>query len=207
MGNPIDDDDELAKWVGRVAGHFALAESHVELIFLTLLGTTWARSSAVFSFYKSTSTQRDAILRLAAVSRPEFVPRLKTTLQKYGALATRRNEFLHNPFGWDSAATPPTIYKMIRRHGHEKPFWRKPVTIEDAKTLVADIQALETELMLLGLDMAGITEQIMSGKPPPLPDTPSPPPPRRSLGLLNEPPRPPQDTDAEHPPQPESSED
>lgn len=75
---------------------------------------------------------------------------------------------------------------MLRRHGADFPFRRKTVTADDAKALAGDIKALNAELLVLGLDLAGITPDAW-GQPLSSPQTQPSLPPDQSQGSLHPP--------------------
>jgi hypothetical protein len=149
MLHPVDDDPVLASAIGRCSNHWTHAETILAWIFLSLTNTDIAVAVTVFSFFKSTRTQRDVLKKLAKISpfmTEDLRERLTQALKKYCALAEGRNQLLHNPIG---RSIENQTYIMLRSqtpvHG-EVPYQSKPISPSEIDELSNSIQAFNHDL-------------------------------------------------------------
>lgn len=152
MANPIEEDNELARAVGVLAGRWGLVEFYVEYIFTLLVGTSSRKASILFSFFKGVATQCDIVAHLLDET-PEVSDEARiiitSILKKYKHLAPERNGVIHFPFGWDRVGDERSIYKsMKRRKGPELSF-KKPTSAADIMELADRVNAINGEIASL----------------------------------------------------------
>ena len=150
MPHPVDDDPVMASAIGRCSNQWTHAETRLAGIFSNLTNTDIAIAVTVFSFFKSTKTQRDVLKKLAQISpfmTDELTKRLAQALKTYCALAEGRNELLHNPIG---RSIENEVYIMLRHrtpaHG-EIPYQAKPISPSEIDELSSNIKTLNLELL------------------------------------------------------------
>jgi hypothetical protein len=150
MPHPVDDDPIMASAIGRCSNQWTHAETRLAWIFSNLTNTDIAIAVTVFSFFKSTRTQRDVLKKLAKLSpfmTEELRERLTKSLKTYCALAEGRNQLLHNPIG---RSVENQVYIMLRSqtpaHG-ELPYHTKPISASEIDELSNSIKTLNLELL------------------------------------------------------------
>jgi hypothetical protein len=145
MANPIEEDPELARAVGVLAGRWGLVEVSVEILFGFLSGLSQRKATIMFSFFKAVNTQRD-IIRFMARETPTLssalLEQIDTCLNEYVSLAADRNAVIHYPFGWDSEVEPPAIYKMARTRSGEHLHTKRPMDAKSVMDLADRVNAL-----------------------------------------------------------------
>src|SRR5438045_7366203 len=105
----------MASAIGRCSNNWTHAEATLSSIFRHLTSTTLPVTVTVFSFFKSTRTQRDVIRKLCKITpfmTDELNTRLNDALKTYLGLAEERNELLHNPIG---RSVENQAYIMLRK--------------------------------------------------------------------------------------------
>lgn len=176
MANPIEDDPKLAQAVGILAGRWGLVEVMVELIFTTLSGMPHRKSTIIFSFFRNVSTQRDVIKFMALETPsvgPDLTQEISDRLKEYVDMAGERNSVIHFPFGWDSDASPPTIYKMARQRRGDELYTKVPMTDETVMELANRVGALHDELIKLQIAvMDALAASLGKSLTPPPSQTP-----------------------------------
>jgi hypothetical protein len=152
MANPIEDDPELARAVGLLAGRWGLVEFYVEFIFALLVGTDDRKAAILFSFFKGVGTQCD-IIRHLLDETPEVSDdaraRIITILKKYRELAPERNAILHYPFGWDSEGGERTIYKSATQRKGPELRLKKPTSAAAIIAVADRVDQLTDEIVHL----------------------------------------------------------
>jgi len=139
----------MASAIGRCSNQWTHAETILAWIFSSLTNTDIAIAVTVFSFFKSTSTQRDVLKKLSKMSpfmTKELKERLNQALKKYGALAEGRNQLLHNPIG---RSVENQIYIMLRTQTPAKgevPYQAKPISPSEINELSDSIKAFNLDL-------------------------------------------------------------
>jgi hypothetical protein len=156
MPHPVDDDPVMASAIGRCSNQWTHAETRLAWIFSHLTKTDIAIAVTVFSFFKSTRTQRDVLKKLAKISpfmTNELRDRLTQALRTYCALAEGRNQLLHNPIG---RSVENQVYIMLRSqtpvHG-ELPYQSKPIS-------PSEIDELSTNIKNFVLDLRDLEDSI-----------------------------------------------
>ncbi|WP_267428060.1 hypothetical protein [Methylobacterium sp. GC_Met_2] len=155
MGNPIEDDPELAAAVGRVASYWAHLEHHFASLFGALTGLDMTMAVTVFSYFRSARTQRDVILSSAKVSsrsEEKTFDRIKQVLSEYDRLAAVRNAIVHTPFGYETEGK--NLYRMERERVSQPgvfPYKKTPFTIQEVEGLLEPIKELIGNLRSLNL--------------------------------------------------------
>ncbi|MBA2125508.1 hypothetical protein DLM45_04615 [Hyphomicrobium methylovorum] len=153
MTGPFELDPDLAKELGLVTNAWSHLESNLTTLFCILSKLEMHVAAAIFDLFKSTPTQREALLRLAHLS-PRTGPHMetiKTLLKDYQKLAERRNEVAHNPFGVREQA----VYIMLKTKGkpgrYGIPYDTRNISSSEIKTLREDVSEFMDRLMLLNL--------------------------------------------------------
>jgi hypothetical protein len=147
--HPVDDDPVMASAIGRCSNQWTHAEATLAWIFSSLTKTDTAVAVTVFSFFKSTRTQRDVLKKLAKISpfmTNELKDRLTQALQRYCALAEGRNQLLHNPIG---RSVENQVYIMLRSQTPvpgEVPYRTKPISPSEIDELSANIKKFNSDL-------------------------------------------------------------
>lgn len=119
------------------------------MIFMELTEIDYAIAVTVFSFFKSTHTQRSVLKKLAkqvSFMTDELRDRLNGTLKAYLSLAEGRNELLHNPIG---RSVEHQVYIMLRSSAPlagETPYLAKPISPSEIDALSVKIKELVREL-------------------------------------------------------------
>lgn len=152
MANPIEDDPELARAVGLLAGRWGLVEFYVEFIFSLLVGTDGRKAAILFSFFKGVGTQCDIIRHLLDETpnvSDDARSRIISILKKYRELAPERNGVLHYPFGWDSEGAERTIYKSAKRRSGPELTFKKPTSASAIIELADRVNAVVGEIAQL----------------------------------------------------------
>jgi len=156
MPNPIEDDHELARAVGVLAGRWGLVEFYVEYIFTLLVGTNRRKASILFSFFKGVGTQCDIIRHMLDETpnvSDDASARIISILKNYARLAPERNGVIHYPFGWDSEGDERTIYKSMKRRTGPELSFKKPTSAADIMKLADRVNAITDEIAsLLSVD-------------------------------------------------------
>jgi len=156
--HPVDDDPVMASAIGRCSNHWTHAEATLAWIFSSLTKTDIAIAVTVFSFFKSTRTQRDVLTKLAKNSSfmtTELRDRLSQAMRAYLTLAEGRNQLLHNPIG---RSVENQVYIMLRNQTPvpgEVPYKAKPISPSEIDELSAKIKTFNADLRDL--------EQAVSG--------------------------------------------
>jgi hypothetical protein len=147
--HPVDDDPVMASAIGRCSNHWTHAETTLAWIFSSLTKTDIATAVTVFSFFKSSRTQRDVLKKLAKISpfmTTELRDRLAQVLRIYGNLAEARNQLLHNPIG---RSVEHQVYIMVRSATPvlgEVPYQTKPISPSEIDELSAKIKTFNDDL-------------------------------------------------------------
>jgi hypothetical protein len=149
MQHPVDDDPIMASAIGRCSNNWTHAESVLSWMFSHLTNTTPPVAVTVFSFFKSTRTQRDILTKLGKITpfmTDDLNSRLKDALKIYIALAEERNELLHNPIG---RSLENQVYIMLRTARPEPgaiPYHTKSITPAEIDDLSERIKNFNLEL-------------------------------------------------------------
>lgn len=149
MANPIEEDSELARSVGVLAGRWGLVEYYVEFIFALLVGTNDRKASILFSFFKGVGTQCDIVRHLldeTANVSDDARSRIISILKKYNELAPERNGVIHYPFGWDTEGGERTIYKSAKRRKGPELSFKKPTSAAAIMELAGRVDALTNDI-------------------------------------------------------------
>lgn len=155
MANPIDDNDQLAIAVGRSAGRWALVENAMETLFLQMIGTDSKRGSLLFRFFRNSNSQREVLTNLSSIylaEEEDLRTRLTNLLLIYKDLADRRNQLLHNAFGYDTSKEDLPIYQIRRAPGQEVPYKRFPITVGTITVFAAEARDLFDDLIRFKMD-------------------------------------------------------
>ena len=170
MGNPIDDDDELAMAVGRLAGRWGAVEFAVEILFLQISEMPWRKAVITFSMFKTISTQCDFINLIARETLwiDEKTRRsIRRLLKRFSKMSETRNHLVHYPFGYNSDSPAREIYKLQRDRGGSKQHLGKPTSAREIMSFARRVSRLGTALSKLHLRLIDASRHI---PPPPLPD-------------------------------------
>lgn len=174
MPNPIEEDDELAQAVGRVAGRWGMAEFEVESMFTWLLGAAHRQATIAFSFFKAVPTQVD-IIELLLDENPKLTAEERATckaaLRSFKAMSPERNSIIHYPFGYDSkSASGKELYKLRVRRKGEQLHWAEPTSHKEVMKFADRISVLNEHLRQANT----IVFEASHRKPPPPPLPPIP---------------------------------
>jgi hypothetical protein len=149
MANPIEDDPELARAVGLLAGRWGLVEFYVEYIFTLLAGTDDRKATILFSFFKGVGTQCEIVRQMLnetpGVSDDARALIIKI-LNRYSELAPDRNAVLHYPFGWDTQGGERTIYKSARQKKGPELRLKKPTSAAAIMVIADRVDQLTEEI-------------------------------------------------------------
>jgi hypothetical protein len=149
MTHPVDDDPAMASAIGRCSNNWTHAETALAMVFMELTGVDYAVAVTVFSFFKSTHTQRSVLKKLAKqvpFMTDELRDRLNGSLKAYLSLAEGRNELLHNPIG---RSVEHQVYIMLRSPtplAGKTPYLAKPISPSEIDVLSVKIKELVREL-------------------------------------------------------------
>lgn len=158
MANPIEDDPKLAQAVGILAGRWGLVEAAVELLFTTISGTPHRKATIIFSFFRNVNTQRD-VIRFMVRESPTLSEALATEingcLNTYAEMAAERNAVIHFPFGWDTDADTPTIYKMVRQRTGDELYIKSAMNADTVRALAERVTVLHDRLLVCLTDILG----------------------------------------------------
>ncbi|MGX1499459.1 hypothetical protein ACSSV1_004519 [Labrenzia sp. MBR-25] len=150
MPNPIDDNDDLAIALGRLAGRWGLVEFAVEMIFTFLSEMPERKATITFSFFKAVGTQKDIIEFMAEETEwlsDEMKSQIKTAVRKYSNMSGERNGYIHYPFGYDTEGDDEfEIYKAKRSRTGDELLQKKAVTPEMINTFVDRVRELQLEI-------------------------------------------------------------
>jgi len=170
MANPIDDNDDLAKALGRLAGRWGLAEFTVDMIFTLLSEMPERKATITFSFFRSTGTQKDVIHFMA--DETTWLPddtkeRVKAAVKKYADMAGTRNGFIHYPFGYDRQSENEfQIYKGKRSRTGDNLLQKKNVSPKMITEFCEEINTLYDELMECHREILDVRFQALRTQPP-----------------------------------------
>jgi hypothetical protein len=162
MASPLQADKELAAALGRATGAWALLESMLALLFAEITKLDFATAVAIFDFFKSTPTQRDVLLRVAKLSPRVDEPHramLVELMSDYQALAKRRNEIAHNPYGWADQEQGQAYIMLKDKALHAPgvfPYTTRNVTKEEIDKLTDDIDLFRFKLLAVRTGIAGL---------------------------------------------------
>lgn len=130
-------------------------ESNLTILFAMITKLDLNMAAAIFDFFKSTPTQRDALKRVAKLSKevsPEQRTLLNEVMKEYEGLAQRRNEIAHNPYGFQDT-TQTKVYLMLKTKGlpgpEGIPYMTRLIEVGEIDQLTADIHALRVKLLAL----------------------------------------------------------
>jgi hypothetical protein len=133
MAGPPEKDIHLAAALGRATGAWAMLEGVLTLLFAVLTKLNMGTASAIFDLLKSTAQQREVLVRMSKFSpraTDEHRATLRGLINEYGQLAERRNEVMHNPYGWADAAETSVFIalktkgpRVRRRPLHSAAYW------------------------------------------------------------------------------------
>jgi hypothetical protein len=149
MPHPVDDDPVMASAIGRCSNNWTHVETTLSRLFCYFTATKFEIAVTVFSFFKTSRTQRDVLRKLAQMApfmTEELNKRLKEVLRTYLALAEERNELLHNPIG---SSIENEVYIMLRRpppRPGELPYHAKPISPTEIDALSQRITVLNSDL-------------------------------------------------------------
>ncbi len=149
MPHPVDDDPAMASAIGRCSNNWTHAETVLAMIFMHLTETDYAIAVTVFSFFKSTRTQKDVLRKLAKLlpfMTADLRDQLTRSLKTYLSLAESRNQLLHNPIG---RSVEHQVYIMLRSPiplPGEVPYQVKPISPSEIDALSAEIKQFVRDL-------------------------------------------------------------
>lgn len=150
MAHPVDDNPELAAAIGRMTNKWGHVEYRLALIFSMLAGLDLATGPTIFDFFKSTSIQKQVLLRLARLA-PFCTDTITSTLEdvliEYENLAKERNEISHNPFGQTLEQELYIMVKLKKPKAGESVYFAKPIAIEDINSAAVKIEALTVKFL------------------------------------------------------------
>ena len=153
MTSPLKADKELAAALGRMTGAWSHIEVLLTMLFMLLTRMPFILAAGIFDFFRNTHMQSRVLKRVAelgTVYNETNRALLKEVLGEYQALADRRNELAHNPFGWSEPETLSGLYVMNKTQGKPGidgiPYQTRPVTVQEIDQLTADIEMCQIKL-------------------------------------------------------------
>lgn len=199
MPNPIETDFKLALALGRLAGRWGQAEFAVEMIYISLSEMPHRSAVISFSFHKSVATQKDVIFLL--VDETDWLNEnernnIKKVVKNFSELATKRNAWIHYPFGIDASSNEGKIYKVRRLRKGDSLYVKDPADQKAVLALANKITDLNKQLF----EANTLLMRAYARKQEPQPHN-------RNLSTLTSNPRERQERPVRHSPRLQSSED
>jgi hypothetical protein len=167
MAGPLDADKDLAAALGRMTGTWSHLQFMLGLIFQKATGLSPKMSDAIFDQFQNTQAQQRLMERVAPHS--SFLADgdrklLTAALKSYVALAKRRNDLAHNPFGWSDPTTQSGLYLLQKTKGRPE----FDATMTTRLISVEEIESLTEEINFCRLQMLAIVSPGHSSLPPEL---------------------------------------
>jgi hypothetical protein len=171
MPNPIDDNNDLANALGRLAGRWGLVEFSVEMIFTLLSEMPERKATITFSFFKATGTQKDIIDFMVEETQwlsGDVKDKVKYAVKKYANMAGERNGYIHYPFGYDTANEDDefAIYKAKRSRTGDQLLQKRPVTPDMIQEFADKVSVLYDELCQAHRSLYDARYQALQAQPP-----------------------------------------
>lgn len=154
MPNSIDNEPELAAAIGRLCGHWSLAELAAVRLFQTLTGLEHHTAITLFGFFRSNATQADVLETLVHTQSQvrDMKDELLSLIAAYRRLAPKRNAYVHNAFGYRTTDAGQ-LYQIER---NKRPtlavevYSAKDVSVEQIDELTSQIKSFSAALSKVG---------------------------------------------------------
>jgi hypothetical protein len=155
MAGPLDTDKDLAAALGRMTGTWSHLHFMLGLIFQKVTGLSHQMAAAIFDQFQNTQAQQRLMERVAPHS--SFLTDnegklLTAALKSYIALARRRNDLAHNPFGWSDPVTQSSLYLMQKTKGRpdsDETVTSRPISVEEIENLTKEINFCRLQMLAI----------------------------------------------------------
>jgi hypothetical protein len=149
-------DTYVAAAIGRVVASWAILEHEIDQLIWELAGLEKEQGACITSQLTSVARRIDALVSLARLRKigAPTIAKFNKFRQRAGALAEKRNRVAHDPwhYGFDSKSH----YRLQITAKSTLDFTYKPMTEDDIKNIVAEIESLREQFQ--GLRDAALKE-------------------------------------------------